>query len=96
MAVAETLSIDDLITKYANKYGVNRNILAQTIQCESQMNPFAVSKTEDYGVVQIHLKSWGITKEQAFDPEFSIDFMAHQFSIDGAHYWVCYQNLFAQ
>ncbi len=81
----------------ADKYGLGERMtdrLLDTIGCESNWDTHAISKTGDYGIAQLHVKSWGFTKEQSFDPTFSLDFMAKEFSKGEAHYWVCYKRLF--
>ena len=88
-----TTTIAGYIQEYATEYSVSASLLNRVILCESGGDPTAVSPTKDYGVAQINIASWGISKEQAFDPDFSIKFMAHQFSIGGAHWWVCYKKL---
>ena len=83
-----------MITSSADKYGVNRSLLAQIIKCESGSNPNAVGDHgTSFGLVQIHLPAHpNITKEQALDPEFSTDYLAKQISIGNANMWSCYKK----
>ena len=79
----------------AKEHGLNVNHFLAVVSCESNWNPQAVSPTNDYGIAQIHIKSWGFTKEQAFDPAFSLDFMAKQWDEGNASAWVCWQKLYS-
>lgn len=63
------------------------------IQCESQWDTHAVSKTNDYGIAQIHLKSHpDITREQAEDPYFALNWAAQEWQAGRAHEWSCYRG----
>lgn len=53
----------------------------------------AGTREKSYGVAQIHLPDHpSITKEQACDPEFSIEFMAKQFALGRASMWMGYRG----
>lgn len=62
------------------------------IQCESQYNPKAIGDNgTSFGLVQIHLIAHpDITKTQALDPAFAVDFLAHQIALGNGHIWSCY------
>lgn len=72
-----------------------------TIQCESQFNPLAEGDvniggvgTTSWGLVQIHLpKNPTITKAQALDPKFSLDFIIKEFAKGNQEKWSCYKIL---
>lgn len=66
-----------------------RNVL----ECESSLNPKAVGDGgNSYGIAQIHLPSHpNISKAEALDAEFSIKFMAENFSKGKAKLWTCYR-----
>ncbi|MHB1097903.1 MAG: transglycosylase SLT domain-containing protein [Gemmatimonadaceae bacterium] len=66
-----------------------------TIKCESHWNPKAVSDTGDYGISQWHLTAHGMTKAQAFDPEYSLNKMAHAFKNGHQEWWTCWRVLFS-
>ena len=88
----EVPTLRDIAIDSAEKYKLPKartELMLKVIGCESHWDTHAVSRTGDYGISQIHLAAWGITKEQAFDPAFSLDFMAHQFSLGHEHYWTC-------
>lgn len=43
-----------------------------------------------FGVVQIHLPSWpSISKEEALDPRFSVEFLAQKLSTGQSGLWTC-------
>ena len=86
-------STSDLIALYASRFNVSEELMNSIIRCESGFKTDAVSPTHDYGISQIHISSWGITKKQAFDKEFSIKFLAEKLSQGGGHYWSCYRHL---
>lgn len=47
-----------------------------------------VSKTGDYGLAQINLEWWkDISKEEALNPDFAINFMAGEIAKGNEHYW---------
>lgn len=75
----------------------DRAAIIATIQCESAGNPLAVGDHgQSLGLVQIHTPSWpGISRAQAFDPAFAMDFIIEQFRLGHAHYWTCWRHLAA-
>ncbi len=75
----------------ATKYGINTERFLATIKCESRFKPNAVSKTRDFGIAQIHLVSHKVTKAQALDPIYSLDWAAKKFSEGHAKWWSCYR-----
>ena len=73
------------VLKMAQRYGVNPAILAAILQTESGFNPRAYNRSvneggvpsEDIGIAQINtLAHPGVTRQQAYDPEFSINLAA--------------------
>lgn len=101
------LSPDELITRSALKYGVNRQRLYDTLDCESShfIDPAIQSGYYKDGVRE---NSWGygqfnlpsglktadgrvITKEIAIDPEEAVDAVAYNFSIHNENQWSCYR-----
>lgn len=86
--------IDRLIKEKAWEYSVSEAEMRVTIKCESSFNPNAWNKSEDsIGLAQIHMPTWGkeVSREQAYDPEFAIDFMAKHFSQGNQKYWTCWK-----
>jgi hypothetical protein len=50
-------------------------------------------REQSYGLVQIHLPAHPtITKEQAIDPEFAVDFMAKNIKTN-PNMWTCYKTI---
>lgn len=96
---------DELVTKvykYANKYGVSPTKMEKLIDCEDpDWNPDLQSRIvkkgkreESYGLSQINLPSHPtITKQQAIDPDFSLDFMARNLKDGKANIWSCNKKL---
>lgn len=83
---------------YSSRYRVDGNKMMDTIKCESnyknvQSNLYHKDGTREdsWGVVQINLPNHpNVTKQQALDPEFAIEFMAEKFS-KGWYKWSCYK-----
>jgi len=74
--------IREIISRYAT--GTKAYQIERTIYCESNnknVQSYIVKngiREESYGIAQIHLPSHNITKEQALDPEYSINFMSER------------------
>ena len=93
--------IDGRITHYASHYGINEDFMRKIVVCENRdYDPLLQSYHKDptgpngrensWGLVQIHLPSWkDITKEQATDVEFSLDFLAKKMSEGHSRLWTC-------
>lgn len=94
LAQDASLTLERAIAQAEIKYGLKRNIMARTIKCESSMNPKAVGDHgTSFGLAQIHLVDHPeVSKEQALDPYFSIEFMAREFSKGNARLWSCYKR----
>jgi hypothetical protein len=104
----EVLSVDDLITRSAARYGVNRKALYDTLDCESMHFKDAKIQSgwykngvreNSWGFAQFNLPSGmktadgrTITKEIATDPAEAIDAAAYNFSIGNARQWSCYHG----
>lgn len=89
------MTIPMLIARYSAIWGVSETKLRNTLFCESQFKVDAISPTGDYGVAQINLASWpSVTEEEAFNPDFAINFAAKEFAQGNASAWVCYQKLY--
>lgn len=49
-------------------------------------------REKSFGLVQIHLPAWPmVSKDQATDPEFAIDFLAKHLSLGNGGLWTCYK-----
>ena len=88
-------TIDELIEEKAKLYQVSPIVMHQVIKCESQYNPNAIGDGgHSRGLVQIYDDFHPtVTHEQAFDPEFSITFLAKNLAQGNGHLWTCYRNL---
>lgn len=92
--------INEVIDEKAKEYGVKASVMKATIACESQGSTTVQSyyhsngKRElSFGLSQIHLPDHpNITKEQAQDPMFAIEFMAKEMSEGRAWKWTCWRN----
>lgn len=91
------------VDEVALKYNVSSDKMWATILCESGASTTIQSRhkrpdgsrEQSYGVAQIYLPAHTqITKEQAQDPRFAIDFMAKNFAEGNAHLWSCYNKLY--
>lgn len=95
------------VEKYATPLHVSVTSMLSTIYCEAKHNPdetldatgqsnvvLASGAHEDsWGLVQIHLPAHRmISKAQAKDPDFAVQFMAEQFAIGNASIWTCWRQ----
>lgn len=74
---------------YAAKYGVKGDFMWAIVMCESGGNPNAKnSHSSATGIAQILLSAHpNITREQALDPDFSLDWMANKLGHGGSSHW---------
>lgn len=93
--VYSTTTAEDIITSYAIHYGIPAGPLVATLRCESNFNSGAVGDHgSSFGVAQIHLPAHTeISKAEALDPLWSINWAAEQFAAGHANEWTCYRNL---
>ena len=85
-----------IISAYAVRYGIPANRLIATLRCESGFNSNAVGdKGKSFGVAQIHLPSHkDVSKEEALNPFFAINWTASEFAAGRQKQWTCYRILF--
>lgn len=51
-------------------------------------------REQSFGLVQIHLPAHpNISKEQALDPEFSVEFLAKNLKQNRGNMWTCYREI---
>jgi hypothetical protein len=101
-AEAATISTTtpDALRAYARgvalREGLNADHFVGTIACESGFDPDAVGdQGTSLGLAQIHLPAHpDITRAEALDPYFSIDWMASQWQADNASAWTCWRQLY--
>lgn len=88
-------TIDELIHDSALKYGVSESVMRTVIRCESGFRPNAIGDHgHSFGLVQIYLPAWpSITREQALDPEFAVEFLAQKLSNQQGYLWTCHRLL---
>ena len=81
------------ITHYAKYYGVSEITLNNVVNCESRYNPQAVGYNgTSYGLVQIHLPAHpDITKKDAINIEFALDFLARMLKNGKGYMWTCWR-----
>lgn len=91
----ETFDLKWEIARSSYKWGVSGILMAQIIQCESSGNVAAIGDGgTSYGLVQIHLPAHpSVTKEQALDPVWAINFLARELSKGNGRIWTCYRLL---
>lgn len=97
------LTTPELILAFSRQYGVNSVTIDKVVSCETAgtYDPLIQSyvvkngvREDSWGLAQIHLPSHpDITKEQAKDPEFAIEFMAKNFADGKQNMWSCYKIL---
>ncbi len=97
----EPLSNKDLLWKIGKEKGMSQQTLIQierVINCESSWNQNAVGDNGySFGLTQIHLPSNpSITKEQALDPTFALNFITDKFIQGHQKMWSCYRILYLQ
>jgi len=97
--------IKDRIKTYSETYGVSEEVMNVVVACESQYNhttqsfvpdPTGPNSREDsWGLVQIHLPSHpNITKDQAVEIEFSLNFLADNLSKDNGRIGICWRMFY--
>lgn len=94
MKVAHVETIKEKILRYSLKYDVDPRELENIVKCETGATDVNKASTTiqsryligtprrelSFGVSQIHVSAHGITKEQAYDVDYSLDFLASHWS----------------
>lgn len=106
-ATKPSKTIKDKIEHYATLYGVNPVELENIVKCETgaeNVNEASTTIQSNYlkgtprrelsfGVSQIHISAHGITREQAYDVDYSLDFLASHWAKGHQKMWlVCSQK----
>lgn len=88
-------TLQDLASTTAAKYGVDPVAIQAVMGCESHWNIAAVGDFgTSFGLSQIHLPAHpDITKAEALDPIFSMNYMAQEFAKGKANLWTCAREL---
>lgn len=86
-----TTTTADYVRYAAHEFGADSDFLLKTLICESNLYPGAIGDYgTSFGIAQIHLSAHpDITKAQALDPKFSIDYAAQQFATGNSSMWTC-------
>lgn len=87
--------VKQLILDTAVAYGIDGERFLATAMCESGLRTDAVGDGgRSYGIFQIHLPAHPtVSKEQAFDPKFAVDWSAKNFK-KNPYMWSCYRILY--
>lgn len=87
-----------LASTTAVKYGLNPQRFTDTLYCESGLKIDAIGDhNTSFGISQIHLTAHpDITKAQALDPVWSLEFAANEFAKGNAREWSCYNKLYGK
>mgnify|MGYP003403430693 FL=1 len=91
----------DQISELASKYPEYKSTILRVSWCESHYKNvqsdiyYKGSREDSWGIAQINLY-WHpeVSKAQALDPEFAIDFMAKRFKAGKASEWTCWRNIY--
>ena len=85
--------MEGLIRWHAARHGVDPDAMVAVARCESGLDPRAVGDVHlggSYGTWQIFSKAHPtITREQAFDPDWSSEWAAEQFAAGRQSMWTC-------
>lgn len=93
--VVKPLSTIGLISHYSALYGVSSSTVYKVLECESKLSASAVGDHgTSFGIAQIHLPAHPeISKIEALDPYFSIEWTARQMSTGHGNMWSCFRNM---
>lgn len=93
-----TAELVALATSTAKKYGLNADHFVKVISCESGWDPnITGDHGESIGIAQIHLPDHpNISRENALDPVWSINWMAKEWRADRAYEWTCWLDYYGQ
>lgn len=95
----------ELVDEAAQKYHVSADRMKATMRCENpELDPYLQShivqkgvREDSWGLAQIWLPAHPeISKKDAQNPYFAIDFMAKEFSEGRAWKWTCYRSLYGK
>ena len=81
----------EYVYKRASEGGFEPSSVVSTIKCESNFNTNAIGDGgTSFGLVQIHLPAHPhVTKEEATDPQFALDFIIDAFKKGQQRMWTC-------
>lgn len=84
-----------IVNAYAHRYGVDPDTMLAVIACESGLNASVRGdKGHSRGLVQIsNIYHPEVSDAQAFDPFFSIEFLAKALAKGKGKEWTCFRHL---
>jgi hypothetical protein len=99
-----TEELKDLARSVAAHHGLNEERFLGVIKCESRWDPDTQSeipakgpngREDSWGLAQIHLPSHpSVSREQAQDPVFALNWMADKWSEGKHRLWSCHKKLY--
>jgi hypothetical protein len=97
--IAATSTVQELIVSDAAKYDVPSEEISTVLDCESTMGKYvegdigSSTATTSWGIAQINLPNHpDITKAQALNDAFAIDFLAKSIAAGRGYWWTCYRE----
>lgn len=94
--VKAPVTVSDLIHSSAVRWGVNETQLRGTLKCESGFNPNAIGAAGEVGAAQIMLSAHpDVTRAEALDLAYSVDWTAKQFAAHHMSWWTCWRELYS-
>ena len=95
LIISKPITLSDKIEQLADNYSVSSITMKKVISCESDYDTQAVGDHgHSFGLVQINLPSHPeITKEQALNEDFAIDYLAKNLASGKGRMWSCYRHL---
>ena len=96
--LTSTTTITAYIVKRAVEADLSPTEVLETLRCESKLKIDAIGdKGKSFGIAQIHLPSHpSISKKQALDPVWAINWTIEQFGKGKARMWTCHRTLFGE
>lgn len=90
-----SVDVDALITKYAAQYDVSAEVMTKVVTCESYEDTQAIGDSgNSLGLVQIDiLYHPEVTRAEAFDPDFALNFLASNLAKNRGYLWTCYREM---
>lgn len=90
-------TVKELVSHFSKEYQVSEAQMLVTMSCESGFKERIVGDNgKSFGLSQIHLPSHPyVTKEQAFDKVFAVEFMAKAFSKKQHRMWTCWRMYYS-
>ena len=86
--------INQEIETQAHTYGVNADIMHKVIKCESNYNPNALGDGgKSRGLVQIHSGYHAVSDEDAYNPQYAIEFLAKHLAQGKGNLWSCFKKI---